>query len=70
MKFPVGYTLRTDGTYTKTVTIRWGITKQEQRTETMIRDAAGNLLRVEGRAKRKKPTTPAKRLPYRPRRKL
>jgi hypothetical protein len=61
-----GYTLQPDGTYAKTVTFVWGFDKKEQRTETMVRNAAGNLIRVEGRAPRKSTVTP-ERLPYKPR---
>ena len=64
MKLPPGYRPRKDGTFSKRVSYGWGFDKKEQRTETMVRDADGKLLRVEGRAKRKRATTPAERLPY------
>ena len=59
-----GYTARPDGTFARTISFGWGITKKEQRTETMVRDAAGALLRVEGRAPRKRTAMPKERLPY------
>jgi len=62
-----GYIARPDGTFARTISFGWGITKKEQRTETMVRNAAGVLLSVEGRAKRKRATTPGERLPYAPR---
>ena len=62
-----GYTARPDGTFARTISFGWGFDKKEQRTETMVRNASGALLSVEGRAKRKRPTTPAERLPYKKR---
>ena len=67
MKLPPGYTARPDGTFSKAVTFGWGITKKVAQTETIVRNAAGTFLSVEGRAKRKRPMTPAERLPYKKR---
>jgi len=64
MKLPPGYRPRKDGTFSKRVTFGWGFDKKVERTETLVRSAAGQWLSVEGRSKRKPAITPAERLPY------
>jgi len=77
VKLPSGYTARPDGTFAKTITIEWGITRKQRRTETLIRNKRGRLLRVERSALAKaaaerwrlqqRDTTPKERLPYKKR---
>ena len=72
----LGYTRRDDGTFAKTVTFGWGVTKKHTATETLVRSRSGRLLRVERSARaialskahaRHCDTTPKERLPYKKR---
>ena len=67
VKLPSGYTARPDGTFAKTITIEWGITRKCRSTETLVRSATGKLLSVEGRPRRKRTAMPKERLPYKKR---